>query len=304
VGIAGAIGKLSPRRSGTAPAFRTGEVRSISRQRFHRIAYQEWGDPESERIVICVHGLSRQSRDFDVLAAALAAQGCRVVCPDLVGRGRSGRLSNPDDYALPQYAVDMTMLLARLGAEQVDWVGTSLGGLIGMVLAGMADSPIRRLVLNDIGPFIPWSALRRLGDSIRFATRIFDTIEDGETYLRTVLAPFGELAPGQWRHLAEHSLVALPDGRFELHYDPGIGEAFMPGRVYNVSLWTYWDAISGPVLVLRGADSDLLPARTAAEMVERRPGTTLVEFSGCGHAPALLDESQVRVVTDWLTRAS
>ena len=150
-------------------AFRSDDFLSISRQHFHRIAYTEWGDPSAERVVVCVHGLSRQGRDFDFLAQALATQGYRVVCPDLVGRGRSGRLADPDDYALPQYAVDMTMLIARLGAREVDWIGTSLGGLTGMVLAGMPQSPIRRLVINDIGPYLPWAALRRIGDNVRNA---------------------------------------------------------------------------------------------------------------------------------------
>lgn len=286
----------------TAARFRTGEVRSLSRQTFHRVAYLEWGDPRSDRVAICVHGLSRQGRDFDALAAALAAEGYRVLCPDLVGRGRSGRLADPDDYALPQYAVDMAVLVARTGAERVDWIGTSLGGLIGMVMAGMPDPPIGRLVINDIGPFIPWAALRRLGDNVRFAQRRFDGLDQAEAYFRTVLAPFGTLTDAQWRHLAVHSVLPMPDGGFEAHFDPGIGEAFRPGRVYNVSLWAYWDAIRCPTLVLRGRESDLLLPRTAAEMVARRPGTELVEIPGCGHAPALLDAGQIALITDWLGR--
>jgi pimeloyl-ACP methyl ester carboxylesterase len=285
-------------------AFRTADFLSISKQRFHRIAYTEWGDPGSERVVVCVHGLSRQGRDFDFLARALAADGYRVVCPDLVGRGKSGRLSDPDDYALPQYAVDMTMLIARLGAAEVDWIGTSLGGLAGMVLAGMPQSPIRRLVINDIGPYLPWSALRRIGDNVRNAPREFPDLAAAEAYFREVHAPFGALTDKQWRHIAEHSVERRPDGRFDMLFDPGIGEAFRPGRVYNVSMWGYWDAIECPVLVLRGASSDLLLADTAAEMAERGPRAEVVEIEGCGHAPALMDEAQIRLVTGWLRRTA
>ena len=283
-----------------SPPFRTGEVLSISRHHFHHVAYTEWGEPDSERVVLCVHGLTRQGRDFDPLAAVLAGQGYRVVCPDLVGRGRSGRLHDPDDYALPQYVVDMTMLIARLGVREVDWVGTSLGGLIGMVMAGMADSPIRSLLINDIGPFLPWAALRRIGDYLRIAPKELPSLNAAEAYFRDILAPFGALTDAQWRHLTEHSVVPGPNGTYRLHYDPGIAEAFRLGRVYNVSLWSYWDAITCPVLVLRGQDSDLLPASTANEMTRRGPRAELVEIPGCGHAPALLDDEQIALVTDWL----
>lgn len=290
-------------RNSTWGRFRKGRVLSIARQHFHHISYLEWGDPRTDRVVLCVHGLSRQARDFDALAIALAERGYRVICPDLVGRGESGRLLQPDDYALPQYAVDMTMLLARIGAAQVDWIGTSLGGLTGMIVAGMKDSPIRRLVINDIGPFLPYAALRRLGDNVRNAPRDFDSLQSAEAYFRQALAPFGALTDEQWRHLTLHSLVPQPDGSFAQHYDPGIGEAFRPGRVYNVSLWNYWDAIECPTLVLRGTESDLLLAETAAEMVARRPSTTLVDIPECGHAPALLDPAQIRIVTDWMADA-
>lgn len=282
---------LKPRRA---------EVLSVSRRQLHRVAYLEWGDPDSDRVVFCVHGLSRQGRDFDVLAAALALEGYRVICPDLVGRGRSGRLADSEEYALPQYVVDMTMLLARVGADQIDWVGTSLGGLIGMVLAGMPGSPVGRLVLNDIGPFIPWAALRRLGDNLRRAPQTFDSAESAQSYLRDVLAPFGSLTDAQWTHLTEHSFVPRDDGLYELHYDPAIGDAFRPGRVYNLSLWSYWDAMSCPVLVLRGQHSDLLLPETAAEMVKRQPTAELVEIEDCGHAPALLDRRQVDLIVEWL----
>jgi pimeloyl-ACP methyl ester carboxylesterase len=296
----GAVGRAEP-----APTpFRTRDFLSISRQRFHRIAYTEWGDPDSERVVVCVHGLTRQGRDFDPLAAVLAGRGYRVVCPDLVGRGRSGRLRDPDDYALPQYVVDMTTLVARLGVRHVDWIGTSLGGFIGLIMAGMADSPIRSLLINDIGPFVPWAALRRIGDYLRVAPRGFPDMEAAEAYFREILAPFGALTDAQWRHLTVHSVTPGPSGGLVLHYDPGIAQAFRPGRVYNVSLWSYWDAIACPVLVLRGETSDLLPVGIALEMTRRGPNAGLIEIPGCGHAPALLDDGQIALVSDWLVRVS
>lgn len=287
-------------RGSTWGRFREGRVLSIARQHFHHISYVEWGDPRTDQIVLCVHGLSRQGRDFDAVAIALAERGYRVICPDLVGRGRSGRLLQPDDYALPQYAVDMTMLLARIGVSQVDWIGTSLGGLTGMIVAGMKDSPIKRLVINDIGPFLPWAALRRLGDSVRNAQLEFDSLKEAEAYFRVVLEPFGKLTAEQWHHLTVHSLRPLPGGRFANHIDPMIGEVFRPGRVYNVSLWGYWDAIQCPTLVLRGEHSDLLLPETADEMLKRQPNAKLIEIPDCGHAPALLDRSQIKLITDWM----
>ena len=280
---------------------RTNEVLSISRRRFHRIAYTEWGDRNSSRVVVCVHGLTRQSRDFDFLAAALAAEGYYVVCPDLAGRGRSGWLPDPEDYALPQYAVDMTTLIARLGVAEVDWIGTSLGGLVGMVLAGMPHSPIRRLVINDIGPCLPWAALRRIGDYLRRAPRHFPDLAAAERYHREVLAPFGQLTDAQWSHLTRYSVVPDGDDGYRFNYDPGIVQAFRPGWVYNLNLWGYWDAIRCPVLVLRGAESDLLLPHTAAEMARRGPEAEVIEIEGCGHAPALLDDEQIGIIANWLT---
>ena len=293
---------MTVNQKSTRGLVRTSEVLSISRRRFHRIAYTEWGDRNSSRVAVCVHGLTRQGRDFDFLAAALAAEGYYVVCPDLAGRGRSGWLPDPEDYALPQYAVDMTTLIARLGVDEVDWVGTSLGGLIGMVLAGMPHSPIRRLVINDIGPYLPWAALRRIGDYLRRAPSHFPDMAAAESYHREVLAPFGELTDAQWSHLTRHSVMPDGDG-YRLNYDPGIVQAFRPGRVYNLSLWGYWDAIRCPVLVLRGAESDLLLPHTAAEMARRGPEAEVIEIEGCGHAPALLDDEQIGIVADWLAQA-
>ncbi len=281
---------------------RLGSCRSISRRGFHRIAYTEWGEPTALRVLVCVHGLTRQGRDFDRLAAALAAVGYRVVCPDLPGRGRSDRLADPEEYTLPQYAVDLTVLIAHLGVETVDWVGTSLGGLVGIVLAGQPNSPIRRLVVNDIGPYLPWAALHRIAAGVFSAPPSFDSLAAATAQFRTSLAPFGHLTGPEWEHLARHSVALRKDGRLHVLCDPGIAAAFRTSFLFNLSLWTYWDAIRCPTLVLRGIDSDLLLPRTLDEMTQRGPRAEAVEFRGCGHAPALLDAEQIGVVRDWLGR--
>ena len=284
------------------------------------MTYREFGAPDADRVVICVHGLTRNGRDFDTLAAALAEAGCRVVCPDIVGRGESSWLSDPAGYAFPQYLADMTVLLARLEAEAVDWIGTSMGGLIGMTMAaqsGTAQSgtaqfgtPLRRLVLNDVGPFLPKAALARIGTYVGHDPR-FANLEAAEAYVRDVHAGFGALADHEWRHLTEISVAAAEgggggegggegEGALRLRYDPGIGAAFHAAPPEDVDLWAVWDRLTVPTLVLRGADSDLLLPETAAEMTRRGPRAELTEIAGCGHAPALMDPAQVARVRDWL----
>lgn len=268
---------------------------------FHRLAYWEWGPREAERTLVCVHGLTRQGRDFDILARAFARQGWRVVCPDLVGRGQSGWLTQPAGYTLVQYGADMNALLARLDVEEVDWLGNSLGGLVGMMLAAQPETPIRRLVLNDIGPFIPGTALRRLGLYLNAPPPRFVDLAAAERYVRTTLAPFGQLNDDQWRHLTEHSI--RPDGKGGLlrHHDPEIAEAYRPWRLGSIAMWYLWDEVRCPVLLLRGADSDLLPDYTAREMTRRGPRAELIEFEGIGHLPALMTQDQIQPVLNFLT---
>ncbi len=268
---------------------------------FHRVAYHEWGSPEAGRVVVCAHGLTRTGRDFDVLAADLS-RDARVACPDFPGRGQSQWLLVPQDYAYPVYLGDMAALLARLGTEGVDWVGTSMGGLVGLMLAAQPGTPIRRLVLNDVGPFLPKAALERIAAYVGGDPR-FPDLAALEAHLRRVHAPFGPLTDAQWRHLAEQSARRLPDGALALHYDPAIAEAFRAAPAQDVNLWPLWDQIRCPVLVLRGAESDVLLRETAEEMGRRGPRARLVEFGGVGHAPALLDPGQREVVRDWLRAA-
>jgi len=275
-----------------------GRIEVEGPDRRYQLSYTDWGAPGAARTVLCVHGLTRNGRDFDHLAAALAANA-RVICPDAVGRGHSDRLDDAGYYALPTYAAHMRQLIERLGLGPVDWVGTSMGGLIGMAVAAGEHSPIRRLVLNDIGPFLPKAALGRIDTYLGLA-RDFADLAEVEAHLREVHAMFGPLTGAQWRHLAAHSARARADGRLELAYDPRIREAFEQGGLDDVDLWPLWDPIRCPVLVLRGADSDLLLPETAREMTERGPRAKLVEFAGIGHAPALMAEDQIATVRDWL----
>jgi pimeloyl-ACP methyl ester carboxylesterase len=290
------------RRAAKTVVPRQDAVLSVSKRGFHRVAYTEWGDPAARRAAICVHGLTRQGRDFDRLAVALVRRGYRVICPDLAGRGLSDWLADPDDYALPQYTMDLTVLLARLNITEVDWVGTSLGGLIGMVFAGQARSPIRKLVLNDIGPSLGWPALYRIGNYLWSAPRNFPSLAAAETYYREILAPFGDLSDADWKHMTRHSVARGPDGSYGVLCDPGIVRAFRPRFHYDLSMWKYWNAIHCPVLALHGEHSDLLLPETVAEMAHKGPRAKVVDIPGCGHAPALLDDGQVGLVVDWLTK--
>ena len=274
-------------------------VQCLGPHGLHRMAYTEWGDAANPRVLICVHGLTRNGRDFDFLAQALSDR-YRVVCPDVVGRGASDRLKVADDYHLPLYAGDMVTLIARLDVEQVHWVGTSMGGLIGMALAAQENTPITRLVLNDVGPLITASSIKRIGEYVGKAPT-FASIEQAEAYIRFVAATFGALTDAQWRHLTVHAVRPAPGGGYEMAYDPAIGEPFRKAMGdEDVSLWPLYDAVRVPTLLLRGAQSDLLLHETALEMAQRGPQARLIEVPDVGHAPMLMDEFQIGAVRDFL----
>lgn len=276
-------------------------VQCIGPHGLHRMAYTEWGDPANPRVLVCAHGLTRNGRDFDDLARAMAPY-YRVVCPDVVGRGRSPWLPVKDDYQLPTYVADMVTLIARLGVDSVHWVGTSMGGLIGMLLASLPDTPIRRLVLNDVGPLVTLSSIQRIGQYVGQAP-VFPSPEAAEAYIRAVSVPFGRLTDAQWRHLTEFSIKEA-EGGWVMRYDPGIAEPFRKSPlVADVDLWQVYDAIACPTLVMRGAESDLLLSETAAEMRARGPRARLVEVPEVGHAPVLMDPAQIAPIHDFLLEA-
>jgi len=264
---------------------------------FHRVHYYEWGEAENPRVVLCVHGLTRNGRDFDALAQALS-DAYRVICPDVIGRGKSGWLNDKAHYGYPQYCADMTALIARSGAQSVDWVGTSMGGIIGMLMASHAGTPIRRLVVNDVGPFIPRAALERISSYVG-KDITFDSIDEAVTYVRTVSSGFGPLTDQQWRQLTETSIKQDAAGKFRLGYDPSLAHAFS-GPIDDVDMWHVWEKLLCPTLLIRGGDSDLLLAETAEEMTRRGPHTSVVEFDGVGHAPMLMSEDQIAPVRRFL----
>ncbi|MFQ5936782.1 MAG: alpha/beta fold hydrolase [Acidiferrobacterales bacterium] len=277
---------------------RTGRLRCLSNHAFHEMAFTEWGDADNTRVLICAHGLTRNGRDFDSFASVLA-EAYRVVCPDVVGRGRSEWLNNKEDYNYSTYCANMAALIAALQVEEVDWLGTSMGGIIGMLLAAQPNTPVRRLVLNDVGALIPQRALEDISQYVGKDPR-FDSMDEVERYLRAIHAGFGPLTDAQWAHLARHSVRSTEDGEFALAYDPGIADSFWPTDLADVHLWEYWDNIRCPMLVIRGADSDLLLPATVAEMQQRGPPMELVELPGVGHAPALMADDQIDIVKDWL----
>ena len=273
----------------------------------HRMAYWEWGAQDNPRVVVCAHGLSRQGRDFDTLAQALAAD-FRVVCPDVVGRGRSDWLPDPAHYAVPQYVADMVTLLARLDVPQVAWVGTSMGGLIGMSLASLATpggvSPVQRLVINDVGPVIEFASLQRIGTYLGAPMR-FPSAEAASDFLWSISQSFGPHTRAQWLTLSRPQLRQAAEGDWIFHYDPAIAvpfRAFTPelAAFSEAMLWQAYERITAPTLLLRGQDSDLLSAETARAMGQRGPKAPCVEFAGVGHAPTLIAQDQIACVRDFL----
>ena len=264
----------------------------------HRVAYTQWGESDNPRVLICVHGLTRNGRDFDTLAAALAAD-YRVVCPDVVGRGASDWLVDKHGYGYPQYVDDMCALVTHLNADKVHWVGTSMGGLIGMLLAAQPGSPITRMVMNDVGPLIPKAALARItsyvGDDPRFSS-----MQELDDYLRDIYAPFGPFTDEQWQGLVRSSARRLDNAGIGLAYDPGIAVPLRAMPEQDVDLWSTWDKVQCPVLVIRGEQSDLLLADTAEQMTVTGPRAELSVLAGMGHAPTLMSEDQIALIARWL----
>ncbi len=285
------------------PLSKTHYVQCASTSGLHQMAYHEWGDPNNQNVLICVHGLTRRGSDFNVLAKAMSDR-YRVICSDVVGRGDSDWLDNPMLYGLPQYVADMVTLIARLGVEKVDWFGTSMGGLIGIFLAGQEHSPIRRMILNDVGPKIEATALKRLGDYVgkpfRFASK-----KEGLIYLNRICAPFGEFMPEQWKEYNGPHLIKDGD-EWVVHYDPDISKPFAALNMATAAMgemmtWKAYEAIQAEMLVVRGAESDLLSAKTVSEMSRRNPRARSIEIPGVGHAPAFITPEQVALAREFFS---
>jgi pimeloyl-ACP methyl ester carboxylesterase len=280
--------------------FRRRKVQCASASGLHRMAYLEWGDRETSKVLICAHGLTRCARDLDRLAAEMVRHGYRVVCPDVAGRGDSEWLKNPMEYALPTYANDMVTLIARLDVETVHWVGTSLGGLVGMTLAAMPGSPVTKLVLNDVGAVLTAVSLDRIGSYLGKWPPL-STLDAAEQYVRSISTTFGPHTDAEWRFLTQHVVRKNPDGSLRMHYDPAIAVPFnaeLPHR--DIELWGLYDAIRCPTLVLRGEQSDLLTREAAKQMTSRGPRAKVVEIPGVGHAPTLLHDDQIAIVREFL----
>ena len=278
---------------------RKNSVQCASPSGLHRMAYTEWGAPDNPRVLVCVHGLTRNARDFDRLAGALA-QHYRVVCPDVVGRGQSGHLKNPAFYSVPQYVADMVTLIARLNVQTVHWVGTSMGGLIGMALASMENTPIRKLLLNDVGPLITLESLQRIATYVG-TDPTWATFDEALNFVKLVSTPFGPLTEADWMHLTEHSISQRSDGRWGFLYDPAIASPFKATFAdKDIDLWPIYELIKCPTLVLRGAESDLLKHETWQEMGERGPRAKLAEIQGVGHAPMFMTDEQISLARDFL----
>lgn len=262
------------------------------------LGYTEWGDPDAAQTILCVHGLTRNARDFDFLSQALADKGARVIALNMVGRGTSSWLADPMGYVVPNYVGHVLQFLKEQRIDAVDWVGTSMGGLVGMLIAAGEASPIRRLVLNDIGPFISQAALEQLKTYVGRDPR-FASLEEAEIYLREIHAGFGPLTDAQWRHLASHS-VREADGGLRLHYDPAIKVPYAQMADGDVDLWPLWEKIRCPTFLLRGSESPLLTVDTASRMMNSGPRATLATIAGVGHAPALMAEDQIALIANWL----
>jgi pimeloyl-ACP methyl ester carboxylesterase len=269
------------------------------------MAYYEWGNPDNNEVVVCVHGLSRNGRDFDVLAQALAPH-YRVICPDIAGRGKSSWLENKADYSYATYLADMSALLLQLHLSKVTWLGTSMGGILGMMIASSQPALVQRMVLNDVGSVVSAEGLKRILGYVG-TSNVFADKESAMQHLRTIMKPFGIHSEPQWQHMFAISFTALPDGTYTFAYDPAISQPFKEAastekELQDIDLSMFWNAVQCPVLILRGEDSDILSAETAQSMCKRAIATDYIEIEGAGHAPALMDDYQVSTVCNWIEK--
>jgi pimeloyl-ACP methyl ester carboxylesterase len=289
----------------------------LSQEGFHRVAYREWGQAAAGSVpVICVHGMTRNGRDFDTLANYLSSQGRHVFCPDVVGRGDSDWLKKSQNYTFEQYSADMNALIARTGATQVDWVGTSMGGLIGMLMASLPNSPIRRLIINDIGPQIPKKAIQRLA---RYTGKDpeFSSITAARAYYKVSYGAFGKLTEDQWDRITQSSIKEIAPGRFVSKVDPALRHVpakgcflwnlitqprkTLGGILFDIDLWHLWRTISCPVHVIHGKQSDLLLPSIIAKMRATHSKMEVLEVATAGHAPVLEGTEELETISRWLS---
>lgn len=265
---------------------------------FHELHYVEWGRKNSKRVIVCAHGYSGNARDFDCLARELASEA-RVICIDVAGRGGSAWLKSPLEYHFGQFLADIHSLVAHLQLKEIEWVGTSMGGLLGMMLAAHPGSPVKRLVMNDIGAYVPMDALLAIAGNLA-APESFASLKEVEAHIRHTHRNWGDLTDEQWRHFTRHG-SRKQDGRYRMHFDPVIARVARPMPLTpGLFFWDTWYRVRCPVLLLRGAESEVFPLSVADTMIDVKPGTELVEIDGCGHVPALMSDDQVRVVRDFL----
>lgn len=295
-----------------------GSILGLSEEGFHRIRYIEWGMPGNPNIpILCIHGLTRNGRDFDQLADFLVRHNHHVFCPDIVGRGESDWLKNPIHYTYEQYIADMNLVIARSGADQIDWVGTSMGGIIGMFFASQAHTPVRRLVLNDIGPQIPVKSVARLA---KYAGKEpeFKSFAEAERYFRTIYTDFGPLTDNQWKHITEISIREVAPGVFQTKLDRGINVTpskskflwkalthplkALEGILLDIDLWDIWRNIKCPVLVIHGKNSDILTSAIIEKMQATHDNVEVLSIENVGHAPALRDQVQIETIYRWLNK--
>ena len=273
-------------------------VTSCSIGGLHHLSYSDWGDQDNPHVLVCAHGLTRNKHDFDLLASRLAPQR-RVICFDLPGRGNSDWLTNKLAYDYNQYVIDAMIILSRIGVKQVDWLGTSMGGILGLLISASNKTPIKRLILNDVGPLIPKQALIRIADYVGQQPS-FDNTDQLEEYMREIYAGFGNLSDEQWQHILKYGQRHLDNGHFTLNYDPGLSQAFNKKPQEDINLWPIWQSIKQPTLIIRGEHSDLLSSTTVEEMLQSNTKAQQVVIPDAGHAPALMSENEFNIIDQWL----
>lgn len=277
-------------------------VQWLSPEGLHNLGYREWGDPSNPNVLLAVHGLTRTGADFETLAQALGSK-YRVVAPDMPGRGLSDWLPSGAMYVIPFYVSACVALVARLNPGQLDWLGTSMGGLIGMGYASLKHNPVRKLILNDVGPSLSFDALTRIGAYVG-QQQHFKTQGEARQYIRSISMPFGPHTDEQWNTLCD-SVLVQKDGQWTTHYDPAISASFKDLSKVTVqanenALWAAYDSISAQTLVVRGEHSDLLARQTVTQMANRGPKARCVEVNGVGHAPTFMQADQIKIVEDFL----